>query len=114
MRVLSDGDNRAAGGTGGDGGGPPPGDIPDEGPPDRPIGPTEDGIDDVQAPQEDAGAGDTLASPGPVAAALSAGGGALPFTGLEVWILLVIGAWALASGYSLRRGLGRDTERMSL
>jgi hypothetical protein len=119
VRVLSDGDDNV-GGAGGDGrgGGPPPGDTLDEGPTDRPRGPTEDRIDGAQPPGEVAGAGDRLVSVstpsegGPATATPSAGRDELPFTGLTVWLLLVIGVWALGSGLCLQRLLGREEVRI--
>jgi hypothetical protein len=113
VRVLSDGDNEA-GEAGGSGGGPPPSDTPGEGPTEGPTGPTGDGINGVQTPEEDAAAGvrPTLASTpsegGPAPAAPSLSRDELPFTGFTVWLLLVIGAWALGSGLCLQRLLGRQ------
>jgi hypothetical protein len=106
VRVLSDGDNQA-------------GDRPGASPPgEEPAGSTQPNVNAGEEPQGETEAAGELASvntpngSGPLAAALSAEG-ALPFTGLNLWVLLVIGAWALASGYSVR-SLTRDAVRMSL
>jgi hypothetical protein len=123
VRVLSKGNNEpaGAGGPGSDGGGGggglsgrrggglPPGDTPDEGPSEHPTGLTHPKSSGVQAPEaETEASGGGLASvstpngSGPVAAA-SARQGELPFTGLTVWMLLAMGAFALASGLRLQR-----------
>jgi hypothetical protein len=114
VRVLSDGDNQAGGAGGDRGGGPPPGNAPDEGPTEAPTGPTEDG----GQPQEDTAAGVSPASAsapgeeGSAATAPSAGRDQLPFTGLTVWLLFVIGTWVLGSGLCVQRLLGPKEVRI--
>jgi hypothetical protein len=108
VRVLSDGDNKT-GGAGVDGGSPPGADTPDE-PGQGPAGAVEDG-NGAQPDGLGPGAGVEAASAsapserGP-AGVRFAGIDGLPFTGLAVYLLLVIGAWALGGGLCLRRLLG--------
>jgi hypothetical protein len=140
VRVLSKGDDEPAGGGGprsggSSGGGLPPGDTPDEGPSEPPTGRTQLKSSGGQAPEAETEAAGGLASvgtpdgsgpstpdgsgpstpngAGPLAAA-SAEHGELPFTGLAVWMLLVTGAFVLASGLRLQRRLMLEGRTRSL
>ncbi len=113
VRVLSDGENQAGGGGGDDGGGdPPPGGTPGEDPSEP--GPTDPGREGVQSPEGSADVAGRLVSAstpsdgGPVAAALPAGLGELPFTGLAAWLLFATGAWLFGIGLCLQRRLARQ------
>jgi hypothetical protein len=114
VRIASDGDNQGAaqskGGSQGIDG--------STGPTEGSMEPTEDGIHGAQPNEEDPAAGVGPASGsipsegGPAAAAPSTGHNELPFTGLAVWLLLVIGIWALGSGLCLHRLLGLQEVRI--
>jgi hypothetical protein len=88
------------------GGGPPPGDTPED-----PTGAVGNG-DGGQPNEEDPAAGVSPGSAsapsegGTAASTPPAGSDELPFTGLTVWLLVVIGIFALGSGLCAQRLLG--------
>ena len=114
VRVLSDGDNQDGGAGGNGGNGPPPGDTNDERPSGEPRAPTEQGNGRVDPSEGNAPSGETLGSvntPGQGGPDATTPVG-LPFTGLTVWLLLIIGVWALGSGLCLQMVLGREEVRI--